>query len=168
VKNAVRNPMKNAMKNATRFAAMSAVILTSLGTSAQVSTNAKASASENTDPAAVEIKPGKAHEKCLPLDAEQTLQFRFDAVAKLNFYVRPAKGDATQQLLKLGETTSASGVFTAKSSEPHCMVWENRGEASVTLNYSSALVANLPENKEKGAEKIEKQERPEKVEKAEK
>jgi hypothetical protein len=154
-----------AMKNTTHFAAISTIMLTSLGASAQVSTNAKAGTSENTDPASVEIKAGNVHEKCLALDAGQTLQFRFDAVAKLNFYVRPTKGDATLQLLKLGETTSASGVFTAKSSEPHCMVWENRGEASVTLNYSSAFVANIAENKEKGTEKIEKVEKVEKSEK---
>jgi hypothetical protein len=161
------------VKSVICFTAISAIILTPLDASAQVSANARvdanaranASTSENTDPAAVEIKAGKAHEKCLPLDAEQTLQFRFDAPAKLNFYVRPAKGDATQQLLKLGETTSASGVFTAKSSDSYCMVWENRGDASVTLNHSSALVANLPENKEKNAEKTDKLEKAEKVEK---
>jgi hypothetical protein len=157
------------VKNVICFLAISAIILTSLGASAQVSANAKVNAntstSENADPAAVEIKAGKAHEKCLPLDAEQTLQFRFDAPAKLNFYVRPAKGDATQQLLKLGETTSASGVFTAKSSESYCLVWENRGDASVTLNHSSTLVANLPENKERGTDKSEKLEKAEKAEK---
>jgi hypothetical protein len=153
------------VKSIICFAAISATILTPLDVNAQVSANANVSASEDTGPASVEIKAGKAHEKCLPLDAEQTLQFRFDAPAKLNFYVRPAKGDATQQLLKLGETTSASGVFTAKSSDSYCMVWENRGDASVTLNHSSALVANIPENKEKGAEKTDKLEKAEKSEK---
>jgi hypothetical protein len=156
------------VKNVICFAAISAIILTPLDVNAQVSTNAKAGTSENTDPASVEIKAGKVHEKCVPLDAEQTLQFRFDAPAKLNFYVRPAKGDASQQLLKLGETTSASGVFTAKSGDSYCMVWENRGDTSVILNHSSTLVANLPENKERGAEKTDKLEKAEKVEKAEK
>lgn len=139
------------MKNAIRFFVVSAIIVAPFDMRAQVSANAKSGVSESADPAAIEIKAGKAHEKCLSLDAEQTLQFRFDAPAKLNFYVRSSKSDT--QLLKLGETTSASGVFTAKSSESHCLVWENRSEAAVMLTYSSTLVANLPENRGKGTDR---------------
>ena len=84
----------------------------------------------------VVLKPGKPHEKCMVMDAGQKLEYRFEATAKINFNLHYDKGDAMYYPVKLDRTLGESGIYETKSREKYCLVWENRGDADVEVNYS--------------------------------
>ncbi|MBL0122072.1 MAG: hypothetical protein IPP88_04855 [Betaproteobacteria bacterium] len=82
------------------------------------------------------LKPGKPHEKCMVLDSAQKIEYRFESSAKVNFNLHYNKGDAMYFPVKLDRTKGESGLYEAKSREKYCLVWENRTDADVELNYS--------------------------------
>ena len=87
-------------------------------------------------PKPVILKPSKPHEKCMVLDSGQKLEYRFSSSAKVNFNLHYFKGDSTYYPIKLDRTTGESGLYEAKAREKYCLVWENRTDADVELNYS--------------------------------
>lgn len=82
------------------------------------------------------LKPGKPHEKCMVLDSGQKLEYRFESTAKVNFNLHYNKGDSMYYPIKLDRTTGESGLYEARAREKYCLVWENRTDADVELNYS--------------------------------
>jgi hypothetical protein len=112
----------------------------------------------------VELKAGKSHEKCFTMETDQTLAYRFEAGAKVNFNIHFHKGDVIQYPMKLDSTATASGMFTAKANDSYCMMWENLSEEAVTLNYTHRIVAMRPERLDR-SDKLEAAEKPDKLEK---
>ena len=84
----------------------------------------------------VAIKSGKAYEKCMLLNAAQTLEYQFDASAKVNFNLHYHKGEAVYYPLKTDRTLGETGSYEAQVREEFCLMWENKTSADVMLNYS--------------------------------
>jgi len=84
----------------------------------------------------VTIKPGKIHEKCMVLNAAQTLEYQFNASAKVNFNLHYHKGEAVYYPLKTDRTLGETGSYEAQVREEFCLMWENKTSADVMLNYS--------------------------------
>ncbi|MEO8102599.1 MAG: hypothetical protein ABI790_08735 [Betaproteobacteria bacterium] len=87
-------------------------------------------------PKPVILKPGKPHEKCVVLDSGQKLEYRFESASKVNFNLHYNKGESVYYPVKLDRTTGESGLYEARARERYCLMWENRTDADVELNYS--------------------------------
>ena len=84
----------------------------------------------------VVLKPGKPYEKCFQLDAGQKIEYRFEAGKKINFELNyRVSAEQVYRPVKLDRTLGESGLFEAKSRNKYCLVWENRTDADVELNY---------------------------------
>jgi hypothetical protein len=84
----------------------------------------------------VVLKPSKPLEKCFQMDAGQKIEYRFDAAKKINFELNyRVSAEQVYRPVKLDRTLGESGLFEARSRNKYCLVWENRTDADVELNY---------------------------------
>ena len=84
----------------------------------------------------VTIKPSKAHEKCMVLNASQTLEYEFRTSAKVDFNVHYHKGEAVYYPVKFERTAGETGEYEARVREEYCLMWENKTKTDVELTYS--------------------------------
>ena len=84
----------------------------------------------------VTIKPNKFFEKCVVLNAAQTLEYGFNTSAKVNFNLHYHKGDAVYYPIKEDRVNRMDSSYETSVREDFCMTWENKTNADVELNYS--------------------------------
>lgn len=89
-----------------------------------------------TPPKPIVIKSQKMVEKCLLLNARQTLEYEFKTSAKVNFNLHYHKGDAIYYPVKKDRTNSENDSYEAQVREEFCLMWENKTSTDVELNYS--------------------------------
>lgn len=128
--------LKQALQSRLKLSSVAAAIFV-WGMTTATNAGASAPAPEAKSTAKpVAIKPGKAYEKCMLLNAVQTLEYQFDASAKVNFNLHYHKGDAIYYPLKTDRTLGETGSYESQVREEFCLMWENKTSAEVTLNYS--------------------------------
>ena len=84
----------------------------------------------------VTIKSGKSFEKCVVLNAAQTLEYDFNTSAKVNFNLHYRKGDAIYYPVKEDRVNRMDSSYETSVREEFCLGWENKTNADVELNYS--------------------------------
>jgi hypothetical protein len=84
-----------------------------------------------TDRLAFEIMPGNFDEHCLKIDAGQSIRYRFTANSPVDFNIHHHRGQEVLYPVKRDAVARAEGEFRAPSSEDYCLMWTNRGQATV-------------------------------------
>lgn len=80
------------------------------------------------------VAPGGIEEVCLPLSARQKLNYTFTASGNLVFSIHYHEGDRIFFPIPDRVTSEENNSFTADVNQDYCLMWENRGAASVELN----------------------------------
>lgn len=85
---------------------------------------------------------GKAFdERCLHLDAGQSIRYRFKASAPVDFNIHYHRGKDVFFPVKQAGLREASGTFKARSAEGHCLMWEHTGSGSAAVEGTLELEA---------------------------
>lgn len=82
------------------------------------------------------IKSGKSFEKCVVLNAAQTLEYGFNSSAKINFNLHYRKGDAIYYPVKEDRVNRIDSSYEASVREEFCLGWENKTNVDVEVSYS--------------------------------
>lgn len=86
---------------------------------------------------------GKAFdERCLHLEAGQSIRYRFKASAPVDFNIHYHRGKEVVFPVKRAGVREASGTFKAKGAEGYCLMWEHRGSGSAAVEGVLELDAN--------------------------
>jgi hypothetical protein len=74
---------------------------------------------------------GKAFdERCLHLDAGQSIQYRFKASAPVDFNIHYHRGNDVFFPVKKSGVREANGTFKAERADGYCLMWEHKGNGS--------------------------------------
>ncbi len=120
----------------TTIAALAVTVALALAT-ASVATHAAPPVPPTKTPAKpVTIKSGKSFEKCVVLNAAQTLEYDFNSSAKINFNLHYRKGDAIYYPVKEDRVNRIDSSYETSVREEFCLGWENKTNADVELTYS--------------------------------
>lgn len=80
-----------------------------------------------------DLPPGALHETCLLLVAGETLRYRFQSTAPLDFGIHYHDGDEIHHPLEPLSASQGSGHFVAPEGRSYCLMWTNSGNETVTL-----------------------------------
>lgn len=85
---------------------------------------------------------GKAFdERCLHLDAGQSIQYRFKASAPVDFNIHYHRGKDVVFPVRKAGVREASGTFKAKGADGYCLMWEHKGSGSAAVEGTLDLEA---------------------------
>ena len=85
---------------------------------------------------------GKAFdERCLHLDAGQSIHYRFKASAPVDFNIHYHRGKDVVFPVRKAGVREASGTFKAKGAEGYCLMWEHKGSGSAAVEGALELEA---------------------------
>jgi hypothetical protein len=87
-------------------------------------------------PFKLETAANSFDERCVKLGAGQSLRYRFTASVPVDFNIHYHRGDDVFYPVKKTAITTRAGRLRAKTAEVYCLMWENRGEDSVTVSGS--------------------------------
>lgn len=79
------------------------------------------------------IGAGKFDEHCLKVEAGRTIAYRFEADGAVDFNIHHHRGKEVLYPVRRAATKSADATFQAESSDDYCLMWENKGTATVTV-----------------------------------
>jgi hypothetical protein len=79
------------------------------------------------------IAAGKFGEHCVKLEAGRAMAYRFDASAPVDFNVHHHRGKDVVYPVKREATRRLAATFRAKATDDYCLMWENKGAATVTV-----------------------------------
>ena len=85
------------------------------------------------------LQPGKIAEPCMVMEEGQRLEFEFLASGDLDFNLHYHEDSAVHFPVNLRNTRGESGVFIAPTRRTYCLMWTNRGESNVQLEYNYQL-----------------------------
>jgi len=78
---------------------------------------------------------GKAFdERCVQLEAGQTIHYRFRASAPIDFNIHYHRGSDVFFPVQKSGVREASGTFKAESAEGYCLMWEHKGSGAATVD----------------------------------
>jgi len=85
---------------------------------------------------------GKAFdERCLRLEAGQSIQYRFNASAPVDFNIHYHRGKDVVFPVRKAGVREASGTFKAKGADGYCLMWEHKGSGSAAVEGTLDLEA---------------------------
>jgi hypothetical protein len=79
------------------------------------------------------VAPGSFEEMCFELAAGAAIHYAFDATGPVDFNIHFHRGDELVFPLKRGAIKRRDGVFRSPDQQAYCLMWANRGHASVLL-----------------------------------
>jgi hypothetical protein len=82
------------------------------------------------------IAPGKVHESCTKLLANESLEYRFTASAALDFNIHYHRGADVFFPLKRDAIAADAGLFKPAQSEDFCLMWTNRSDVAIDVRHS--------------------------------
>ena len=85
------------------------------------------------------IAPRKFEEPCFAMSAGDRLEYRFEAAAPLDFNLHFHEADAVHYPARLEAVSQHTDTFVAEVDQTYCLMWSNRSDAPVTLDYQYKL-----------------------------
>ena len=83
---------------------------------------------------AINLHPKDKYEKCVQLQARQSLDYAFEATDSLVFNLHYHVGK--EEFFPEEQTTATlKGTFVAEESRIYCLMWGNSGDQQVRLSY---------------------------------
>lgn len=79
------------------------------------------------------IATGKFDEHCVKLEAGRAIAYRFEASGPVDFNVHHHRGKDVVYPVKREATRQLAATFRAESTDDYCLMWENKGAATVTV-----------------------------------
>lgn len=83
---------------------------------------------------AIEVRDKGAAERCLKLEAGQSIRYRFNATSPVDFNIHYHLGDEIRQPVERKAIHALDGVFRAELSQDYCLMWERRESGGVRIN----------------------------------
>ncbi len=68
---------------------------------------------------------GYTTEKCLELEARQTIEYRYQSPKPLLFHIHFHTESSTEIPLEIPEAQTHSGLFTADTTQEYCFTWKS-------------------------------------------
>ena len=85
---------------------------------------------------------GKAFdERCVNLDAGQSIRYRFKASAPVDFNIHYHRGEEVVFPVRKAGVRETSGTFKARGAEGYCLMWEHKGSGSAAVEGTLELDA---------------------------
>jgi hypothetical protein len=81
----------------------------------------------------IEVAGAGAGERCLKLEAGQTLRYRFSASAPVDFNIHYHRGDQVMMPVERNAVRTLDGVYRAESTEEYCLMWQRRESGAVKV-----------------------------------
>ena len=79
------------------------------------------------------IEPGKSYEACMKLSPVDKLYYEFTSSADLRFNIHYHEGEEVLYPVPVKLTASEKSVFSPKSRNHYCLMWNNPGKETVEL-----------------------------------
>jgi hypothetical protein len=95
---------------------------------------AVAAASEGEGPFSLRIKPHGFDERCLRLEAGESIRYRFAASVPVDFNIHYHRGKDVFYPVRARAARSTDSVFEAGHADTFCLMWENAGSGEVTVD----------------------------------
>lgn len=93
------------------------------------------------EPKSIVIKPGKIHEKCMPVTSAQKLEYQFTTSKPVDFNIHYHVGESVYYPVKRVKTTAEADRFQpTKGKEDYCLMWENKSSIEVELAFSAKVI----------------------------
>jgi hypothetical protein len=84
------------------------------------------------------IEPGKVHEECMTLTAQDQLHYSFTASENLDFNIHNHVGLNINYPIPEHSTAEADAVFVPEAEHHYCLMWTNSGSSAVELRLEHA------------------------------
>jgi hypothetical protein len=81
-------------------------------------------------PFTIELGGKSFDERCLRLEAGQSIRYRFRTSAPVDFNIHYHRGDDVIFSVKLAGVRDASSTFRADVAEDYCLMWESAGAST--------------------------------------
>jgi len=83
----------------------------------------------------VSVEPRGFAEPCLSMGRAERLEYQFDSTAELDFNIHYHAGENVFFPVDLKALTAQTGVFVAPAARTYCLMWTNKGDHPVQLQY---------------------------------
>lgn len=91
-------------------------------------------ASEGEGPFSLRIKPRGFDERCLRLEAGESIRYRFAASVPVDFNIHYHRGKDVFYPVRTRAVRSTNGVFKAGHADTFCLMWENAGSGEAAVD----------------------------------
>jgi len=81
----------------------------------------------------IEVREKGAAERCLKLEAGQSIRYHFTAAGEVDFNIHFHRGDEIRTPVERRAVGELDGVFRAESTEDYCLMWERRQSGAVKV-----------------------------------
>lgn len=85
------------------------------------------------------LDAGKIKEVCFSAKPPMKINYQFSTTKPLNFNIHFHKSKKVFFPIKQNNILGTQGIFTPKSEQFYCMMWENNTKDSINLTFSAKL-----------------------------
>jgi len=102
---------------------------------------ATAGAAEGEGAYSIRVKGRGFDERCVRLDAGESIRYRFSADVPVDFNIHFHRGKEVFYPVEARASRAADASFTAPHADTYCLMWERAGDGAATIDGSVDRIA---------------------------